>query len=456
MTSQQQQPTGSSGMVQHMAVVNRLCLKAFNSKTLQTLIFTILNDTVHVSRYDRAVLWDLEGRTPKMLGISGQAKINKDASLTKQWIAMTGGIIDRSLPQIVTAESLKSGREEWHAYQEQTNATVLWLPIFAEKELVLGMWIELFEHSGDTESLNESLKFLMNFLTPSYGAAWKKLSPSFNLRKLGMGRQHTWIAAAGIFLFLLFVKVPLRVVAPCEVAAQDPMLITAPMDGIIAEVVVEPGQKINRGEVILEYDKQVPIRNLKVAEKEVEILEAEANRARTMGLTDQESRTQLGILLLKLDKQKINLNLQRWYASLLSLRSPVSGVVIINNPDAWTGKPVRTGERIMSISDPAKTKIKIWIPEEDNVILDPKQDLKIYLNVNPESSYSARLTYIANESFVSEDMPPSFIAEAEWVDHPKNIKLGLKGTAILYGERVSLLYFILRKPWAFFRRSVGF
>lgn len=450
--------TINPAFLQNLAVINRLNIKAFNAKKKESLIFIILNDTIHAVRYDRATLWQMDLRKPKILGVSGQVEANKDASLTKQWEGMITHLKNPSKAQIISEESFEvPGSELWRNYVQKTEGKVIWLPIFADEELALGLWLEIWDSAAINEqSYEETLKFLMNFLTPAYGSAWKKLQPRLSLKKQGIGKQQITVALSAFFLFLLFVRVPLRVVAPCEVTASDPILVTAPLDGIIEEVTVEPGEQVSKEQILFEYDKRVPLRNLKVAEKEVEILQAEISRAQAQGLDNKESRAQLAILDLKLKKERINLNLAKWQASQLTVKAPEAGVIILDNPDDWRGKPVQMGEKVLSINDPASTLVRIWIPEDDNIVLNPERPIKVFLNINPESSYTAQITYIANESTMSADYLPSFIAEAEWTEPPENVKLGLKGTAILYGENVSLFYFLVRKPWAFVRSLVGF
>ncbi len=447
--------TTNPQLLKHMATVNRLNVKAFNATERHSLIFTILNDTIHAIRYDRSVLWDMGRRSPKILGVSGQAEANKDARLTKQWETLVGAIKDPHKAQMITPDSISGETDIWNDYIEGTNASVLWLPIIHEDDLVLGLWLEIFSPIQNPETVDDTLNFLTTFLTPAYGAAWRKLKPKFSLKDKGIGKKQIAAGLLVVLLTLLIVRVPLRVVAPCEVVANAPILITAPLDGIIEEVIVHPGDPVAKDDVLVEYDKRVPMRNLRVAQKEVEILQAEESRARTLGLEDKRSRTDLGIIKLKLEKERVNLNLARWQASRLTIRSPSEGVVMLDNPDSWRGKPVQVGEKIMSVNDPTNTKIRIWIPEDDNVVLDKEQPVKIFLNVSPEDSYEANISYIANESALSDDFLPSFVAEAEWVDQPDDIKLGLKGTAILYGERVSLLYYIIRKPWATLRSFMG-
>lgn len=442
-------------LLKHMATINRLNVKAFTAKTRQELIFIILNDTIHALRYDRAVLWQMDKAKPKLLGVSGQSDLNKDADIAKQWQSLVAGLVDPNKAHVIEPDSIVGEPAVWKKYRSANEGTFIWLPIFHENDLVLGMWIEIFGKVTNPQALDDTLKFITSYLTPSYGAAWKKLTPKFSLHEKGFGKKQLGIVLCGLLIFSLIVRVPLRVVAPCEVVANEPILITAPLDGIIEEVVVDPGDFVKQGEPLVEYDKRIPLRNLKVAQKEVEILQAEASRTQTLGLDDKRSRTELGIINLKLDKERVNLNLAKWQASKLTIEAPENGVVMLDSPDAWRGKPVQVGEKILSINDPDDTKVKIWIPEDDNVVLDTEKPIKVFLNISPETSYKAMLSYIANESTLSDDQLPSFVAEAKWVEQPEDIKLGLKGTAILYGDRVSLLYYVFRKPWAKIRSILG-
>lgn len=447
----------NAAMLQHMATINRLNLKAFRANERQSLIFIILNDSIQAVRYDRAALWDMEGKKPKILGVSGQTEANKDARLTKEWQALISSIKDKKKPQLITEASLTGNEKTWLDYHKSIpNITPLWLPILNDDELVLGLWLEIFGTLQNPQSIDDSLQFLSKYLTPAYGSSWRKLKPKFTLKEKGIGKKQISLGLLALFLSALIIRVPLRVVAPCEVLANTPFLVTAPLQGIIEEIKVEPGQAVVKDDILVEYDKRVPLRNLRVAQKEVEILQAEENRARTLGLEDKKSLTELGILSLKLEKEKVNLSLAKWQASQLTLKAPIDGIVMLDNPDNWRGKPVQVGEKILSINNPQNTKIRIWIPEDDNVILDMDKPIKIFLNIRPEESIEAKLVYIANESTLSDQYLPSFVAEANWIEQPKDINIGLKGTSILYGERVSLLYYLMRKPWAKIRNFIGF
>lgn len=443
-------------VLQHMAVINRLGLKAFNAENKDALIFIILNDTIQAIRFDRAVLWDFSNKEkPKILGVSGQTGINKDAKITKQWEALSSKINDAKVPQKFSATSFTDNGRTWNEYTSETHSNVVWLPIFSNEELVLGLWIEGFGQRFQEDAVQDNLKFLMQYLTPAYGAAWKKLYKKPFFQGMKFGKEQMALVSFAALAFLMLVRVPLRVVAPCEVVPNEPFVITAPLEGIVEKVSVEPGVMVQKGTLLYEYDKRLPLRNLNASKKQVQILEEEVKRARTLGLNDEKSLTDLSILPLKLEKEKVNLSYVEWQATQLDQRAPIGGVIMMENPDEWRGKPAKVGERIMSINDPKNTKIKIWIPEDDNIVLDPEKKIKIILNINPARSYEANLQFVANEASLSDLQIPSFVAEASWLKPPEENKIGLQGTAILYGEKVSLFYFLIRKPLAALRHKVG-
>jgi multidrug resistance efflux pump len=231
--------------------------------------------------------------------------------------------------------------------------------------------------------------------------------------------------------------------------------MTAPLEGIIESISVKPGDYVKKGDVLFRYNREAPLQELEVARKQVEILISEIRRASTLGFNDPQARKDLSILTVKLEKEKATLEFAEYQASQLDVKAPEAGVILLDNPDEWRGNPVRVGEKVLAITDPKESKIRMWLPESDNVAIDPKKAIKIYLNISPETSYKAELTYIANESVISEKHIPSFIAEAEWLNKPKEVRLGLKGSAVLYGEQVPLIYYVLRKPWGYIRELLG-
>lgn len=437
--------------VEVLALLHQLSLSACRSATQQALIFQILNDTVQLAQYDRATLWDLRDNNVKLLGISGQARPNQTTGISEKWFSLIKDLKTPDTPQTLNKDSFTKEEKIWLELQTSPSApNVQWFPIFSKKKLVMGLWLERWNNAPwQEEEIN-----ILNFLMQGYGVAWEKFVPKYSLKTIG--KRQTIFLFITLFCALFLIHIPLRIVAPCEIVPKNPVLITAPLEGIISEMLVKPGEYVEKGSLLFIYDKRIPMQELKVAQKQLQIIQSELNRAITLSFKDNRPLSEVATLRIKLQKEKIRLELAEYQVKKLEVKSPQNGIIMLDNPEQWRGKPVRIGERVLMVTNPQKTKIRIWIPESDNVVLDRSKPLKIFLNVSPERSKKAKINYIADYVEINEKGIPSFTSEAEWVDSSEHVKMGLKGTAILYGQEVSLFYWIVRRPWAALRNIIGF
>lgn len=449
-TQEQQNP-----LVQLLLLVNRLQLKAFNADTKEKLSFIMVNDTHQVFRYDRAFLYTFDAGSIDLTAISGQHSVNKEAEFYQKSIRLVSNLEHPERPQLLNIETFPKAKELWEEVCGEKKSTIYWLPIETRGKLRLGLWIEADYTDPQTQThAKEQLSFLYSTLIPGFATAWAKFDSSHLAKRFAKNRKAKFYALLTALILLFGVRMPMRVAAPCEVVAEKPFLVTAPLDGIIDHVAVHPGQTVDKGELLFEYDRKVPDEELRTAEKQLEVSKAELNRAMTLGLSDPKSLAEVQVLKLKAEKDEIAFQLAKEQQQKLDVEAEVPGIVVMDDPDEWRGKPVKVGEKVLSLSNPLNTKIRIWIPESDNVAIHPETPLQITLNVNPDRSYEARLIYISPESQIGQGEVPAFLAEAEW-QTPPDVKLGLRGTAVLYGDNVSLFYFLIRKPLSTFRRFTG-
>jgi hypothetical protein len=450
-SSQPQKPKEESPVVKILALLNQLSLSAYRSQTKQSLIFQILNDTVQLAHYDRAALIQISP-SAKVLGISGQVQVNKNSVLVQQWKTLATDLKDPNVNQLLTEDSFQKNSKLWKELSESKSAPeIQWFPLIVNKDVTLGLWLERWQ--GKRWSTGEI--DVLNFLVQAYAAAYEKHLPKVRIKRVT--KRQVMLFAAVFVSILFFVHIPLRIVAPCEVVPKNPILLTAPLDGIVADILVKPGQFVAKDQTLLEYDRRIPEQELKVAQKELEITNSELHRATSLSFKDKEQLSQVGVLKLKLLKEKVRLEIAQYIVDRLNVKAPEVGVVMLKDPEEWRGRPVRVGERILKISNPDDTQLRIWLPEGDNVQLDRDKNIKVIMNVSPEKSYLAKLNYVADYSEINDQQLPSFVAEADWENKENSsLKLGLKGTAILYGDDVTLFYWIVRKPWATLRGFFGF
>mgnify|MGYP003344090675 CR=1 FL=1 len=129
--------------VEILATLNRLCLKACSTKEKQSLIFLILNETVRVVHYDRAVLWQYNHENFSMLGVSGQARANQTTDHAVKWKELVNDLRNPNTAQALNRESFLDAENTWMSLQEQEGGTnVLWIPIFTDEKICLGLWLE--------------------------------------------------------------------------------------------------------------------------------------------------------------------------------------------------------------------------------------------------------------------------------------------------------------------------
>ena len=176
----------------------------------------------------------------------------------------------------------------------------------------------------------------------SFGAAWEKFSKRITWRTFAK-KPSPWLLLA-ILASLLIVRIPLRVVAPCEVVPKDPVVITAPLEGIIEKIAITPGAVVSKGDILFEYDKRVPMQDLRIAQEKVAIMKSEYGKTTALAQKDKKELSELAVEELKLKKEELELELAEFRASQLEVRSPINGVALLDNPEEWHGKPVKIGK----------------------------------------------------------------------------------------------------------------
>lgn len=449
-------PAGDAA-VEVLGLLNRLIVQACRSESRQALTFRVLNDTTALCPYDRALLWDLSGISPKLAGASGQAETNSSTQL-----ADDGAAVVRSLPspreaQVVRRDTVPDAADRFDTLANSVNGlSLLWLPLIADGELRAGVWLERW----DGHDWSEDEVDLLRVLADGYGAALEKFSPRFSPKRLLPATRRGRMIVTGVLLALLYIlfvhPFRMKVVAPCEVVAENPVVVAAPVEGVVRMVHVEPGDRVKAGDLLFEYDPEVPEQALAVALQQVAIVSRRLDRARSDAFESDDALSEAAVLALRYEQEQAKLRMAQWTVNHLRVTADAAGEIMIDRPHEWRGKPVRVGEKVMEIVKPNDTKLRIWLAEDDNVAFAENAGGYAFLNIRPGESVPVDLSYVAPKATLSPAHMPAFLAEADWNDPANAPRIGLKGTVVLYGPRVSLAYWLFRKPWSAFRRTVGF
>lgn len=288
-----------------------------------------------------------------------------------------------------------------------------------------------------------------------FGDRWQAFYGEKALKWRKPIKHTTRIIIGAAALAVSAFPVPLTALAPVEIIAKSPQRVTAPIDGIIKDILIEPNSSVSSGQVILSFDETTARNRLQVAEQELLLASAKLERTNQAAFSDERARHELGAAKAEYELKKA----ERDYSSELLTKSQIlatqSGVLVYESRDRWIGKPVKTGERIMEIVDPNLAMARIDLPVADTIVLDKNASVKLFLDVKPLSSLRAKLVSEAYQAEPSSTRQLVFRLLAELDPGEIAPRIGSRGTAQLRGAYVPLVYYLLRRPLSSLRQYIG-
>ncbi len=438
-----------------LASLIQLGKRARSAATIEELGFIAVNETHALVPYRQSALWRRDAKgAGRILALSGTPAIERDAPFAL-WLERVLAAIDHSdagaPARVIGAADLpKELGDEW---ADWLPARALWLPLPGRGGTVLGA---LFL-ARDPPWQDSDGRLLVE-LADIYGHAWAALQGGRrrSWRALLLRDRRKQAAIAAVLFALLWVPVTQSALAPAEVVPLDPAVVRAPLDGVIEQVVVQPNQEVKPDQLLLTLDPTTVQNRLEVARKALDVAEAEYRQAAQQSLFDEKSRSQLAALQGRLEQRRAEVDYVGSLLDRLSVKADRSGIAVFEDRNDWTGRPVTIGERILTIADPDRAELEIRLSVPDAITLEPGAPVAFFLNVAPERSISAVLRYASYEATPSPDGVLSYRLKASFADGQPPPRIGLKGTAKIYGQRVSLFYFVMRRPLAALRQLVGF
>ncbi|WP_341675845.1 efflux RND transporter periplasmic adaptor subunit [Comamonas thiooxydans] len=244
----------------------------------------------------------------------------------------------------------------------------------------------------------------------------------------------------------------MSVLAPGELVAAQPVVLRAPLDGVIDQIHVQPNQMVRKGERLFGLDEAQISSRLEVAQQALLTAEAEYRQSAQLALGDARSKAQLAALVGRIGERRAEVQYLSDQRDRSRVLAPEDGMVLFDSPTEWLGKPVQTGERVMRIARPDEVEIEAWVPIGDAIPLAQGATVKLYLAANPMAGLEGKLRYMAYDANARPDGSYAYRVRASMSFAKEEARIGLKGTAKLQGDWVPLVYWVLRKPWAVLRQ----
>lgn len=415
--------------------------------------FIAVNDTWRIVPYRQALLWRADALArPLLRQVSGLADVAGDSPF-RQWVNdalryLAPGLANGKARAVTMADlpdALHDGWREWMGY----GALMVTLPTPAGA-VMGGLWLNLEHPAGPAETA------LLERLASCYGQAlwaWRKREPAWQRALVGAkaARKRWWLVAGLVAL----IPMRLTVLAPAHIVGKDAKLIAAPQDGVVARFFVAPNQAVAAGAPLFALDDTGARNRNAVALKSRDVAEAEYLRTTQKSFSDGDSKAELSSLEARLEEKTAEAKYVQDLFERIQVNAPDAGIAIFSDPNDWLGRPVQTGERIVLLADPNKVQIAIDLPVEDALNMEVGTTVKLYLNVTPLGAVDGALAQSSYEPALTAEGVVAYQLKADLAAGEAVPRIGLKGTAKIYGNWAPLIYHVLRKPLAVVRRTVG-
>lgn len=442
-------------------IVTALEARARAANTVSELGFSIANDSYGLLGFRQALLFGGDSASATLLTVSGLARPAEDSPyliwLRRAWPwlrAQCEGDGPAWIAQPGTARGMPAGLLD--GWQEWWPAGVWVQPIARRSGERLGWAVFLLDAAPPAPVVQALAR-----LAATWGYCWEMLAgkprSSWRSRWSGLGRTRRYALLAAV-VALLFIPVRHSSLAPAEVISLDAQAVTAPIEGVVKAIHVRPNQNVKAGEVLFSLDDTTLRNRLEVAQKSVAVADAELQVATQKAFDSFQSKSDLALLTGRANEKRAELEAIRAQLARVDIVAPRAGVAVFADADEWLGRPVTTGERIMLLANPAKPGVMINLPAADAIALEPGATVKLFLTVMPLAPFDAKVSETSYQAIVTPEGVASYRLRAVFDEDPgrtQQARIGLRGTAKIYGSRVFLGYYLLRRPLASVREWTG-
>lgn len=437
------------------ALVAAVESRARAATTVAELVFSMANDAYGLLGFRQALVFEGEGASARLSAVSGLARPTEDSPylvwLRRTWpwlqtrAAQKPGWVAMPTESEGAPPGLLEGWREWWP------AGVFALPLARRSGEGLG-WVVFLLDQPPAEAQVRALAQLGQ----SWSYCWEMLAGRARKPLAGrwLGRTQRrllWLA----LLALLCIPVRQTALAPAEVIALDAETVAAPLEGVVKTIHVRPNQPVKAGQPLFSLDDTTLRNRLEVAQKSVAVADAELQAATQKAFDSFQSKGELALLGGRANEKRAELAAVRAQLARIDVAAPQDGVAVFGDPDDWLGRPVATGERIMLLANPAKPGVLVHLPVADAIALEPGARVKLFLTVLPLSPMDAKVSETSYQAVLSPEGVASYRLRAVFDGAQEHARIGLRGTAKIYGERVLLGYYLLRRPLATLREWMG-
>mgnify|MGYP001033648243 FL=1 len=269
---------------------------------------------------------------------------------------------------------------------------------------------------------------------------------------------NVFVVSLVIFLLVaLFIPVSQTILSPIEIVSSNIAYIKPPVNGVIDEIFVEPGDFVQPGDLLITLDTAQLRAQLNIATSERDQLRIEYEQETIKSLSEANSRLRLAQIRSDLEEKQAQIVFLSDQVENHSLLAPRDGFVSMPETGELLGRPVNIGETLLTVSDPTSLEVELWIPLQTSLPVAAGDPMSVFLNSNPVAPFTATVRYVAIQPQLRPDSSISYNGRADFSSGetvPSSL-LGQQGVARITTGEETLFMKLLRQPIAWSRKMFG-
>ncbi len=323
------------------------------------------------------------------------------------------------------------------------------VPFYHEEELVAAILLERRDQRpfpvNTLERLSVGLAPTLELHRKADRSWWTGIKEAFSTRlerHLGSERPGVrllCILGALTFLGSLTITTQWEIVAPAELLSNERRVVTAPIDGFIADMVAEAGDRVVEGDLLARLDRREL--ELEAASTESEVVMADAEFRAAMASYDRQTT---GIARARLAQARARREGVEQRLNRTDLTSPIDGLVIASDVTRTSGTAVTRSEVLFEVAPDTGFEVHVLVDEGDVYDLQVGQMGMLSLRAMPGEHVAIEVTSISPVAEAGQG-ENRFRARARLVEPDSKLRPGQSGVARLEGGTSSLLGVMTRR-----------
>jgi len=429
---------------------------------LDRVMNTVVNATSALIAFDRCAVAIMQRGKVRVGAVSGVSELNRSAPSSRRTETRLELVFFGGQPFSVTLEEDGELRgtdrpeteEKFRSFFEESGMHSYQAVILQDDEGKLGVIaFESAEPIVFDENTRDLLQILVNQATVALRNAqlyqqvplagfWKPLlEKKRQLSAMPKARLKRWgIGLAVAAILLAVVPWSIRLTGSARVVPTRRIAVTPPVDGVVVSVRRREGDAVARGEVVAQLGADSYQAALAEARSAVDIAQSDAARARADG-----DAPALAEASARRDEWQSKFAVAEHALQGTEIRAPADGIIVTPHIETRVGQFLKRGTDFAEIADLRTAVVEVAIPEDDALLLQKGQAVKVKLNAFPSRSFSGTITRLGAE--VREDGENRFLtAEMEITNGSALIRSGMLGKAKINTGARPLGYALFRKP----------